>query len=113
MKVNLLVTIFISLFCSLGSSYFFDRFSRKKVGDVNLKKILSNHILDFSSLPKSTQKRLENDVFFANLLDRTVKRVSEKNNVTLFVRGALVSEAKDYTLQVSKEIKKEIEGFYD
>lgn len=88
------------LFISLHSYLY-----RSSIGTIEINEILQAHLKKFGAKELSKEEKQDSIDKFSRLLQQTIQRISEEENVTLFVRKAVVSGGLDYTSYVKNELR--------
>ena len=92
------------LFISLHSYYY-----RSSIGTIEMSDILQSHLRKYGAKELSEEEKKKSIDNFSSILQQTIHRISEKENVTLLVRKAVVSGTSDYTSYIKKELKEYVD----
>lgn len=88
------------LFISIHSHFY-----RSSVGTIEINDILNSHLRKFGAKELSEEEKIKSINEFSAHLQQAIKNISERKNVTLLVRKAVVSGIPDYTEYVKGELK--------
>ena len=105
-------TLFASLLSGIMGSILFITIHnykyQKKMGVVNIKNIMSKEIEKFGSSSISKSESAKKGELFSLALEQSIEEVTKKNNIILFVSGAVVKGVPDFTKEVEKLIREKL-----
>lgn len=91
---------------SLCNTYWYQR----PIAIVRVNDLVANHLQRYGKQDMSAAERERVSGEFASRLDSLIKRIGEKERVTLLVSPAVLTDVPDYTGFIESEIERGIHG---